>query len=71
MVVDAAEDLDLAADLEPDGVVVVAIDYFESKQPAGGAVNDFVDGASATTTDAIDSLQLGEVKLLAGLGLGR
>lgn len=60
-VVDVAEDLDLAADLEADGVIEVAVDDLEGVECAGGAVEDFVDGAAAAAADAVDSLQLGEV----------
>lgn len=64
VVVDTAEDLDLAADLESGGVVMVAIDNFEGEESPSGKVNDLVDGATTSTADSIDTLQLGEVKLL-------
>lgn len=64
VVVDTAEDLDLAADLESGGVVMVAIDNFECEEFSRWTVNDLVDGATTTTPDSIDTLQLGEVKLL-------
>lgn len=60
-VIDVAEDLDLAADLEADGVIMVAVDDLEGVVFAGGPVEDFVDGAAAAAADAVDSLQLGEV----------
>lgn len=66
-VVDIAKDLDFAAHLNADGVVVVAIDDFEGVEFAGGSVKDFVDGAAGTATDATDAVELGVFK---GLGRG-
>lgn len=60
-IVDVAENLDLAVDLEADGVFGVAVDDFQGVGFAGVAVEDFVDGAAASGPDSADSLQLGEV----------
>ena len=62
-VVDVAEDLDLAADLVANCVFVVAVYDFESVDAAGWAVDDFVDGSSASSSDSVDLVELGEAEL--------
>lgn len=58
--IDVTEDLDLAADLETDGVVVVSEDHLESEETTSGAVDDLVDRAASTTPDSVDSVKLRE-----------
>lgn len=65
-VVDAPEDLDLAADLEADGIVVVAVDDLEGVESAGGTVADLVDGPAGAASDAVEALQLREVHEAVG-----
>lgn len=67
-VVNVAEDLDLAAHLSPDGVLVVAIDHFERVRPVRRPVNHFVDGSAASAADSGDSVQVRKVDdLVVGL----
>lgn len=56
-VVHVAEDLDFAADLVSDGVVVGSVDDFEGVELSGWAVDDFVDSAAAAAADSVESFQ--------------
>ncbi|CAH9090549.1 unnamed protein product [Cuscuta epithymum] len=69
--VDIAEDLDLAPHLEANGVLVVAVNHFQSIELAGRTVEDLVDRAAAPTADAIDALELREVERSRGIRRGR
>lgn len=59
-VVNVAEDLDLAADMEALRLLVVAVDDLESVDPPRWAVEDLVDGAAGAGTDAVGALQVRE-----------
>ena len=57
-VVSRAEDLDLAADLTADGVLVVAVDHLERVVAAGAAVADHPDDTAVAAADPTHSLEL-------------
>ena len=68
-IVNVAKDLNLTAHLKPNRVLVVSINDLQSIDAAGGTVNHFVDGASASTSDSTDSLKVGEAENLMLLRL--
>lgn len=55
-VVNAAQDLDLSADLAPHVVVVVPVDHLESEETGGGTVDHFVDRSSGAASDSVHAL---------------
>lgn len=59
-VIDAAEDLDLAAHLAAHGVLVVTVDDFEGVEAAGGTVNHFVDSTPGAGADSVEAIEVGE-----------
>lgn len=65
-VVDAAENLDLAADLVPYRILmVVPIYHFQGIESPCGTVYRFVDGATAAVSYSIYSIQVREAELLS------
>lgn len=69
-VVDVAKDLDLAADLAPDRLLVVPVDHLQRVEPSCRLVDHLVDRAAGAASDAAQPLQLREedelITLVAG-----
>lgn len=63
-IVNVTKDLDLPAHLEPNRILMVAVNDLESINTAGGTVNHFIDGASASTSDSAHSLKIRKAKSL-------
>lgn len=69
LVIDVAEDLDLAVDLAADGLLVVAVDHLQGVDAVARSVDDLVDGAAASAADAVEAFELGERdELVSGPG---
>lgn len=65
-IVHVTEDLDLATDLKPGRVVVVTIYHFQRVDPTRGSMDHPVNRPSGSAPDAVRSLQLRKVEIVAG-----